>query len=78
MKRKSIYELMKLHSQGTFHWNPILFFQKTISITDYIHFYYSDSLFSTLTTLFRKTTLKNAFHGDYSDYADLHAKQIHH
>ena len=50
------------------------FSKKSSSISDYIHFYNSDSLLTTLTTLFRKTTPKNALLTDYSDYADLHKK----
>ena len=55
----------------------MLFFLKSTSISDYIHFYDSDSLLTTLTTLFRKTILKMHSLGatlTYSDYADLHKK----
>ena len=62
------------------------FFLKSSSISDYIHFYGSDSLLNTLTTLFRKTTLKmhslettlttliyikNSFITDYADNNDI-------
>ena len=36
----------------------MLFFKKSTSISDDIHFYHSDSLLATLTTLFRKASLK--------------------
>ena len=65
----------------------MLFFEKSTSISDYIHFYDSDSLLTTLTMLFRKTSLKmhslettlttlqdyikNNFINDYADYTDL-------
>ena len=59
----------------------MLFFLKSTSISDYIHFYDSDSLLTTLTTLFRKTTLettlttliyiKNSFITDYADNDDI-------
>ena len=62
------------------------FFSKSTSINDYIHFYVSDSLLATLTTLLRKTTLKmhslettlttliyikNSFITDYPDNDDI-------
>ena len=62
------------------------FFKKSTSISDYIHFYVSDSLLATLTTLLRKTTLKmhslettlttliyikNSFITDYADNDDI-------
>ena len=53
----------------------MLFFLKSTSISNYIHFYDSDSLLTTLTTLFGKITLK-AFLRDYSDYAYLHKKIV--
>ena len=36
----------------------MLFFLKSTSISDYVHFYDSDLLLTTLTMLFRKTRLK--------------------
>ena len=62
------------------------FFFKRTSISDYIHIYDSDLLLATLTTLFRKTTLKmhslettltmliyikNSFITDYADNDDI-------
>ena len=64
----------------------MLFFWKSTSISDYIHFYDWDSLLTTLTTLFRMTTLKmhswettlttliylkNSFITDYADSHDI-------
>ena len=63
-----------------------MFFKKSTSISGYIHFYDSDLLLTTLTTLFRKTTLKmyslkttltmlisikNSFISDYPDKDDI-------
>ena len=62
------------------------FFRKSTSICDYIHFYDLDLLLTTLTTRFRKTTLKmdylettlttliyikNSFITDYADNDDI-------
>ena len=58
-------------------WVLMLFFWKSTFITEYIHFYDSDSLLTTLATQFRKTTLKNTFLRDYSAYADLSKKQFY-
>ena len=64
----------------------MLFFLKSTSISDYVHFYDSDSLLTTLTMLFRKTRLKmhslettltmliyikNSFITDYADNDDM-------
>ena len=65
----------------------MLFFKKSASISDYIHFCDSNSLLITLTTLFRKTSLKmrlslettlttliyikNSFITDYADNDDI-------
>ena len=49
---------MTLWSQGTFPWEASVVFLKSTSISDYVHFYDSDSLLTILTTLFRKTKLK--------------------
>ena len=64
----------------------MLFCLKSTSISDYIHFYDSDSLLTTLTTLFRKITLKKhslettpitliyikiSFINDYADNDDI-------
>ena len=62
------------------------FFLKSTSISEYVHFYDSDSLLTTLTALFRETTLKmhslgttlttliyikNSFITDYGDNDDI-------
>ena len=49
---------MTFNLRALFYGRLMLFFEKSTSISDYIHFYDSDSLLTTLTTLFRKTTLK--------------------
>ena len=74
-------------SQGTFLWGTFAdFSKKSISISDYIHFYNSDLKLTTMTTLFRKTSLKmhslettlttliyikNSFITDYADNDDI-------
>ena len=88
VKRKSIYELMTFNLRALFHGRLMLFFKKSASISDYIHFCDSNSLLITLTTLFRKTSLKmllslettlttliyikNSFITDYADNDDIH------
>ena len=62
------------------------FIKKSTYISDYIHFYDSDSLFTTLAAMFRQTTLKmhflettltmliyikNSFITDYADNDDI-------
>ena len=86
MKKKSIYELMTFNLRALFHGRLMLFFKKSASISDYIHFCDSKSLLTTLTTLFRKTSLKmlslettlttliyikNSFFTDYADNDDI-------
>ena len=77
---------MTFNLRALFYGRLMLFFEKSTSISDYIHFYDSDSLLTTLTTLFRKTTLKmhslettlatliyikNSFITDYADNDDI-------
>ena len=78
---------MTFNLRALFHGRLMLFFKKSASISDYIHFCDSNSLLITLTTLFRKTSLKmllslettlttliyikNSFITDYADNDDI-------
>ena len=75
--------ILRVPFRGEIH---VDIFLKINSITNYIQIYDSDSSLITprilesltslitLTTLFFKTTYKNTFLSDHSDYADLHER----